>query len=71
MKPTESIARRLSLALDHLEQAWIGKTVGISYDIDTETGRVKLSLEPAGDDANTLTIHADVRDIRPGRGNDN
>lgn len=71
MKPTETMARRLALALDHLEQAWIGKTVGIAYDIDTDTGRVKLSIEPAGDDQNTLTIHADVRDVRPGRENAN
>ena len=71
MKPSEHIAQRLTLSLDQLEQNWIGKTIGIGYDCDTETGRSTLSFEPAGDDANTLTVVADVRDVRPGRGNAN
>lgn len=71
MKPTESIAQRITLALDALEQAWRGKTVGIAYECDTDTGRIRVTFEPLGDDANTLTIYTDVRDIHPGRGNTN
>ena len=71
MKPSEHIAQRLTLSLDQLEQNWIGKTIGIGYDCDTETGRITLSFEPVDDDANTLTVIADVRDVRPGRGNAN
>lgn len=71
MNPTEYIAQRITMALDHIEQAWIGKTVGIAYECDTETGRIRVSFEPLGDDANTITIYADVRDIHPGRGDAN
>lgn len=67
----EAIAQRLTMALDQMEQNWTGKTVGIGYDCDTETGRITLSFEPAGDPENRLVVIADVEDVRPGHGNQN
>lgn len=71
MKPTEAIARRLALALNSIEQEWIGKTVGIAYDIDTDTGRVRLDFVPKGAEEQTVTVFADVRDVRAGKGGEN
>ena len=70
-KPRESIAHRLTLALDAIEQAWIGRTIGIGYDCDTDTGRIKITLEPAGAPEHIVTISADVQDVKVGTGDPN
>ena len=74
MKPKnrrEAIADRLTRCLDQLEQNWIGKTIGIGYDCDTETGRIRLIFEPQGAPEHTVTVSADITDISVGQGNAN
>jgi hypothetical protein len=71
MTPTESMARRLALALNSIEQEWRGMVIGIAYDIDTDTGRVRLDFVPEGNPAQTVTVFADVRDVRVGAGDHN
>lgn len=69
--PREAAAQRLARALDQMEQNWIGKTVGIGYECDVDSGRITLTFEPVGDAANVLTITADVADVRTGQGPQN
>lgn len=71
MTPTESMARRLALALNSIEQEWRGMVIGIAYDIDTDTGRVQLDFVAEGNPAQTVTVFADVRDVRVGAGDHN
>ena len=67
----EAIAERLALALAKLEQSWQGKTIGIGFSCDTETGRIRLSFEVPRDPAFTLTVTANVEDVKVGNGPEN
>lgn len=70
-KTTEAMVMRITSNLDKLEQAWVGKTIGIGYDIDVEVGRINLVFEPEGEPENALVVHVDVADILIGQGDDN
>lgn len=69
--PRESRVERLTLQLDQLEQDWIGRTIGIGYDADTDTGRIVITFEPQGAPALALRIVCDVDAVRVGRGDSN
>jgi len=66
-----SMVERLSHQLDRLEQDWIGQTIGIGYEADTDTGQITITLEALNAPALTLTITADVTDIHVGAGDEN
>jgi hypothetical protein len=69
--PREAIADRLTRCLDQIEQNWIGRTIGIGYDCDTETGRIKIVFEPNDAAEHTVTIVADITDVSVGTGDAN
>lgn len=69
--PRSSRVERLTLQLDQLEQDWIGRTVGIGYDADTDTGRIVITIEPQDAPALALRIVCDVDAVRVGRGDAN
>lgn len=74
MKPKsqlEAIASRVTRCLDQIEQNWIGRTIGIGYDCDTDTGRITIVLEPKDAPEHTVTITADVTDVLVGVGSTN
>lgn len=68
---TAEIARRLTLALNSIEQAWVGKTVGIAYECDTDTGRIVITFQSMDDPAQCVTIRAHVADVDAGLGSKN
>jgi hypothetical protein len=70
-KTTEAMVMRISGNLDKLERKWVGKTIGIGYDVDVEVGRINLTLEPEGEPENALVVHIDVADIMIGQGDEN
>jgi hypothetical protein len=70
-KLTAAMAERVAANLDKLEQAWIGKTIGIGYDIDVEVGRFTITLEPDGEPENALQLSVDVANICIGQGEEN
>lgn len=65
---TAEIAQRLTMALDSIEQAWIGKTVGIAYECDTDTGRIVITFQSMSDPAQCVTVRAHVTDVDVGTG---
>ncbi len=74
MKPKnqrEAIADRLTRCLDQIEQNWVGRTIGIGYDCDTDTGRIKIVFEPKDAAEHTVTIVANVTDVSVGTGDAN
>lgn len=67
----EDMAIRLTTQLVKLERQWIGKQIGIGFDIDEQTGKATVTFQPADDDALAVRIVADVRSVFVGSGEEN
>lgn len=67
----EDIAIRLTTQLVRLERQWVGKQIGIGFNIDEQTGKATVTFQPADDDALAVRIVADVRSVFVGAGEEN
>jgi hypothetical protein len=70
-KTSESIVNRVTKALDKLERQWVGKTIGIGYEVDVEVGQIILTLEPDGEPQLSLNISVDISGVFVGVGDEN
>lgn len=70
-KRSEAMVLRVSASLEHLEQQWEGKTIGIGFECDVEAGRMNIVLQPTGRPDLCLQMNLDVANILVGRGGEN
>ena len=61
----DAMTRRLAVGLKKLERSWSGKTIGIGFDADMDTGRITMTIGPEGPTFN-LVVTAAVEDVRVG-----
>lgn len=70
-KTSEAMVLRVTRALDAIERAWIGKTIGIGYEADVEAGRIVLTLQPDECPHEAVRVSVDVANIWVGEGEEN
>ncbi len=68
---SEAMVKRTAAALAALEEAWVGKTVGIGYEVDVEAGRFNLTFEPIDHPEYAVQVNVDVANILVGEGDEN